>query len=323
MKKNIKYSVSVIVIILLLVLGYTAYAEDNGKGTQAPVACTMEARICPDGSYVSRIAPDCEFAKCPDESSIKDNSTGGKIKNRFDNVKSQIQVNREENKGIKEEVKNEIGNVKNELEKEREEHRIEMKGLIDQIKTKREEFKNEFELKKEEAKVKIAEIKANFKENFAKIKDENKKLTAEKIVTAINDLNSRLTGELKIKIDKIENVLVSIESRITKAKDNGIDVVAVQAEVEKAKLAIDAAKLAITGQVGKSYSVSTADDTTLKAEMKKLRDTFNEDMKAVREKVKLAHQAVKDTAVMLAKIPKIDDDTDENVVENNNTTNNQ
>ncbi|MBI2481979.1 MAG: hypothetical protein HYV76_00160 [Candidatus Vogelbacteria bacterium] len=29
------------------------------------IACTMEAKLCPDGTYVSRIAPNCEFAICP------------------------------------------------------------------------------------------------------------------------------------------------------------------------------------------------------------------------------------------------------------------
>ena len=30
-----------------------------------PVACTMEAKLCPDGSYVGRSGPKCEFAACP------------------------------------------------------------------------------------------------------------------------------------------------------------------------------------------------------------------------------------------------------------------
>jgi len=30
-----------------------------------PVACTMDAKQCPDGSYVGRVAPDCAFAACP------------------------------------------------------------------------------------------------------------------------------------------------------------------------------------------------------------------------------------------------------------------
>jgi hypothetical protein len=28
-------------------------------------ACTEEARLCPDGSYVGRMGPNCEFAPCP------------------------------------------------------------------------------------------------------------------------------------------------------------------------------------------------------------------------------------------------------------------
>jgi hypothetical protein len=31
-------------------------------------ACTMEARICPDGSSVGRTGPNCEFAACPTDS---------------------------------------------------------------------------------------------------------------------------------------------------------------------------------------------------------------------------------------------------------------
>jgi putative hemolysin len=30
-----------------------------------PVACAADAKICPDGSAVARVAPDCEFAPCP------------------------------------------------------------------------------------------------------------------------------------------------------------------------------------------------------------------------------------------------------------------
>lgn len=35
--------------------------------TPVPVACTMEAKLCPDGSYVGRSGPKCEFAPCPPE----------------------------------------------------------------------------------------------------------------------------------------------------------------------------------------------------------------------------------------------------------------
>lgn len=35
--------------------------------TPQPVACTEEAKICPDGSAVGRVPPNCEFAPCPSE----------------------------------------------------------------------------------------------------------------------------------------------------------------------------------------------------------------------------------------------------------------
>lgn len=32
---------------------------------EEPIYCTQDAKQCPDGSYVGRIGPNCEFAACP------------------------------------------------------------------------------------------------------------------------------------------------------------------------------------------------------------------------------------------------------------------
>ncbi|MCK9352482.1 MAG: Hint domain-containing protein [Candidatus Pacebacteria bacterium] len=37
----------------------------SGSGNSEEVACTMDAKICPDGSAVGRVGPNCEFAECP------------------------------------------------------------------------------------------------------------------------------------------------------------------------------------------------------------------------------------------------------------------
>lgn len=47
------------IVFLGLLLGF-------GCIDTQPVACTLDAKMCPDGSYVGRIAPDCEFAPCPE-----------------------------------------------------------------------------------------------------------------------------------------------------------------------------------------------------------------------------------------------------------------
>ncbi len=50
-------------IPLLALVLYTFVVTHND--VEAPVGCTMEAMICPDGSAVGRSGPNCEFTPCP------------------------------------------------------------------------------------------------------------------------------------------------------------------------------------------------------------------------------------------------------------------
>lgn len=55
-----------IIILGLCGAGIIALAilmSGNFKG--AGIACTLEAKQCPDGSYVGRVGPSCEFKECP------------------------------------------------------------------------------------------------------------------------------------------------------------------------------------------------------------------------------------------------------------------
>lgn len=42
-------------------------SEDANVSDDEQIACTADAKECPDGSYVGREAPNCEFAACPGE----------------------------------------------------------------------------------------------------------------------------------------------------------------------------------------------------------------------------------------------------------------
>lgn len=46
-----------------------AYAGECGSAVRPGefIACTADAKVCPDGSYVGREGPNCEFAPCPNE----------------------------------------------------------------------------------------------------------------------------------------------------------------------------------------------------------------------------------------------------------------
>ncbi len=61
------YTIFLFIIALILIIGavYISRKEAIAPTSPAPVACTEEAKICPDGSAVGRQGPNCEFAPCP------------------------------------------------------------------------------------------------------------------------------------------------------------------------------------------------------------------------------------------------------------------
>ena len=50
-------------------IAYNTFYRKAGPENE-PAYCTEEARLCPDGSYVGRSGPKCEFAPCPKENLI-------------------------------------------------------------------------------------------------------------------------------------------------------------------------------------------------------------------------------------------------------------
>ena len=85
--KNISiFALVGIVILLGIASGAFFLGYDHGfrKAVEPPalpvppgpggIACTMEAKLCPDGSAVGRIGPKCEFAACPGEEPPKQGS---------------------------------------------------------------------------------------------------------------------------------------------------------------------------------------------------------------------------------------------------------
>jgi len=62
-----------IFIVIVFVAGGLLYIYNpepveykNPKDIE-PVFCTADAKLCPDGSYVGRTGPNCEFAICPQQ----------------------------------------------------------------------------------------------------------------------------------------------------------------------------------------------------------------------------------------------------------------
>ncbi len=55
----------VFTLILALIGGYIVWKINAKWLPDGRKACTLEAKVCPDGSSVGRTGPNCEFAVCP------------------------------------------------------------------------------------------------------------------------------------------------------------------------------------------------------------------------------------------------------------------
>lgn len=51
---------------LLIILSFALVLVSGCVQNNQPVACTKEAKLCPDGSSVERTGPNCEFEECPE-----------------------------------------------------------------------------------------------------------------------------------------------------------------------------------------------------------------------------------------------------------------
>ena len=68
MNNNVLVLIFIVVVFIfggLLYIYNPEPVEFKNPDEELPVACTMEAKLCPDGTYVGRTGPNCEFTPCP------------------------------------------------------------------------------------------------------------------------------------------------------------------------------------------------------------------------------------------------------------------
>jgi hypothetical protein len=186
-----------------------------------------------------------------------------------------------------------------------QQNRVEVQRQIEQ---NRIEFRNQIQNKREEMKTKIDALKEKLRERLRERIGERKRAIVEKIYDRINVLNERMTDHYMDVLDHLEKVLERIESRTAKAKLNGRDVTSVESAIEKAHQAINTAREAVKAQAEKVYQPpEITTEANLKLDVGKLRQQLHDDLRAVEKLVKDARDAVRQAAVALAQIPKVDE----------------
>lgn len=195
-------------------------------------------------------------------------------------------------------------------------------ALIEGIQEKRDLFKKEIELKKEAVASSTLAIRAKFKEDLAKIKDEKKKAKVENIGENLLELNAKITARATENVNKIEGVLIAIESRADKATAAGATRLAnVRALIAVSETAIADARAAISVQTAKTYAVSIQSDATVKTSLESTRNLLKADIDAMNAKIKAAHEATKKAAAALKAEPKANATTTAEVTGSTTLTN--
>lgn len=166
----------------------------------------------------------------------------------------------------------------------------------------------EFEKIKQNSQQNFEREREKLRERLRQIRDERKIRIAERIYERINDLNRIITNHYFRVLDQMERVLARIESRTAKASLRGINIPKVEEAIKEAQSKIEIAREAVKVQAGKVYSVpQIANEEELKAKFGTIRQSFHEDIVKVRNIVFEAREAVKEAAVILAQVPRIDE----------------
>lgn len=188
----------------------------------------------------------------------------------------------------------EFQRIKDEFQQERIQNRIELR---DQLRKSQEEAQSQLERERE-----------RLRQRLNKITDERKRHITEKVVERINELNKNITNHYFAILVHLETILERIESRATKVALRGINVSEVEEAIKKAQEKIEIAREAVKEQAGKVYSLPQIDnEAALRIKVGELRQNFHQDVTKVKKLVFEAREAVRNAAVTLAQIPRVDE----------------
>ena len=191
-------------LILLFICVFIISAKVSLAATTSVVsqgiACSSEAKICPDGSSVGRQGPNCEFAQCPNVQNGDNELDKGMIKNS----------------DIKEKTKADIQQIKDTAVLEKESAKADIAKIRDASKQKMESLKANIQSIKNKTKAKVAETRIIGREDALQKFDN----TIEKVDTLKENIDTKITKleAQGINTTEAKTAITTAENKITDAK---------------------------------------------------------------------------------------------------------
>ncbi len=177
----------------------------------------------------------------------------------------------------------------------------------------RQNFQSEVAAKREQLQSKLSAYKEGLKAKLSLMKDQRRAATIQNIDEAITNLNNQMVDHFVSVLNQLSEILSRIQTRADSASSRGLNITTVTADIAAAQTALNNASSAIKIQGAKVYEVNIATSSvnsksTVKFDVKSVRDALHGDLTSLNSQVKSARDAVQKVAVDLGKIQGIDDD---------------
>ncbi|HLD11584.1 MAG TPA: hypothetical protein VJB91_01625 [Patescibacteria group bacterium] len=168
-----------------------------------------------------------------------------------------------------------------------EQRKAQIEEQIQLRKKEMEETKERIKERKEEIKQNMEDIREEFKVKLEELKDERKQKIIEHLSEMYGRINDRWTDHFLRILDRLTKILDKIELRAAEVTTTEIT-----DSIADARTAIADAKTAVEEQAVKEYIIDLSDEEKLGEAAQDVHEQLRADLKATREKVQDAREAV-------------------------------
>lgn len=259
-------------LLALLVFGVSATAQavvdDSSVSATTDVVCTQDAKQCPDGSFVGRTGPKCEFSKCPFAT-----TTG------VQKIKATLET-RKENR-----------------EEEREELREKMEARLASSSANRIEKK---EMIKNKIEDRLASSSERREERREEVKDRIEAKMASTSAYRLEKKFEKIAKNYLKEVVRLEQILARVITRIEKVKSLGGNTTEAEKYLEEARTHMSEARK--TYDVLKTIATNADNNATTTKEMI---TSMKNSGKTVENHLRLAHKALQKTVGSLRGVSQL------------------
>ncbi len=170
----------------------------------------------------------------------------------------------------------------------------------DRVQQKLEIRKEKVAERMENRKEVMATREAALKAKLEKFKDKRKAEVTDRVNTNLNRINQKQTEQMLKHLERMSSILSKLETRVNSGSSDVKDVSSAKEAITEAKAVVEEARALVSAQAEKDYTITVSSEGTVKKDAQKMREQLHNDLKAVKEQVINAKQAV-GSAIRIAK----------------------